>query len=660
MVYPQESHVITDIVKSVFGFPSLRQDQVPVIESIRNGQDTYAIMTTGGGKSLCFQATAIERYHKGQGATIIVSPLISLMQDQVNALRSKSVAAGNLNSSVPSAERYRTLADLHMGKLPIVYMSPEMLGSDEVKECLKQTRLSGVVYDEAHTVSVWGANFRPSYTRVNDHISEIEAHQGVRLHRSAFTATSHKDVTDDVVKFLGMHNPHIIQGDPDRPNIAMHVEKSQNKTQDCLNILSQDPEATTIVYCTTVKNVKAFSQRLNEKGYSAKPYYAALSEDLKKKTLNDFISGNTKIIVATIAFGMGIDKDNVRRVIHMDMPSSIENYYQEIGRAGRDGKPSEAHMLYSPNDRAVHNYFIHWQFPPQNIVEEVKETCLALVSSGPQTFSSSIIAQACHSDIEPRHVVSSISILTEFGVLESKQELGTDSFMLAEGDVDNEVDYDILQKRKSINSDKLSTMKRYALTSNCKRDFLLKYFDHHGGDKFCGNCGSCLEKARNNERLSDAVDSNYRDAIITAIKATKGKYETTIAVLAGRASPRIERKGYTKSSSFSSLSHITEDEIRGLIKKLSNHGVIEITDGQLLVKAHSSNDKISPAVSDLRSSLSKELKLPVFMVMSESQAKELSGKEKITPESMREVGIAEKVIDKAEKALSEKSISIEI
>lgn len=647
----QETSVIEDIVKEIFKFPSLRPDQAPVVKSIREGQDTYAIMTTGGGKSLCFQATAIERFRMGHGCTIIVSPLISLMQDQVNSLRNKGVNTGNINSSVPANERYKSLAQLHQGALPIIYMSPEMLGNEEVKECLKQSRLSTVVYDEAHTVSVWGANFRPSYTQVNSHISEIEAHQEKRLQRCAFTATSQKDVTNDVINFLGMSNPRVITGNPDRPNITMNVEKSSNKTQDCLNIISQDPDATTIVYCTTVRNVKAFAQRLSEKGYSAKPYYAALDEKIKKDTLSDFIEGKTKIIVATIAFGMGIDKDDVRRVIHMDMPASIENYYQEIGRAGRDGKPSATHLLYSPNDRAIHNYFIYYQFPDKDIVEEVKHTSLALVSSGPQTFSSSIIAEACHSDIDPRHVVSSLNILTEFGILEAQQEIGTDNFMIAEGDPNNKVNYEILNQRKSINSDKLSTMKRYALTDNCKRKFLLDYFSHEGGADFCGNCGSCIEKMKGNERVSDGVDAQYRKAITQAINACKGKYETTIAILSGRSTPRMQRRGYDKSNSFGSLSHKTEDEIRGMIKKLSDNGIIEISDNQLLVRSAPLSGEISPRVSDFRNQLSKEMKLPPFMIMSDSQAKELSGEESISIKKLEAMGFSEKIISKAKTLL---------
>lgn len=645
--------MLNNVIQNTFGFPGLRPGQVPIVDSISQGMDTFAIMTTGGGKSLCYQSTAINDHQLKNGATIIISPLISLMQDQVDALEEKGVSVGVVNSSVPTNLRYKTLASLHQGKLPMIYLSPEMLASDEVKECLKHSSLCRIVYDEAHTVSIWGASFRPSYARVNNSIQEIETFQGKRLQRCAFTATSHKEVTEDVINLLGMTQPNVIQGNPDRENIAMFVESSTNKTQDCMNILSQDPDLPTIVYSTTVRGVKSFSQRLKEKGYNVAPYYASLNDEVKKKTLRGFLSGEITTIVATIAFGMGIDKDNVRRVIHMDMPASLENYYQEIGRGGRDGKPSTAHLLYSPNDRATHNYFLHWQFPSKDIIDEVRSTAEALISSGPQSFTPGIIAAACRSEIDPRHVVSSLRLLHEFGILEMEEEKGSKNLRLAEGNSDNHVDYDLLNKRQSVISNKLTTMKRYSITSNCKRKFLLEYFGHPGHSGYCGNCGTCLKKVKDNERTASKVSINDREAIQQAITACGGKYETTIAILAGRSTSRMTRRGYEKSSAFGSLAHHSDEHIRQTIKQLNEDGFIKILDSQLVVKADMSSTKISPKVADLRKLLGQSLKLPAFMVMSDAQAKELSKSPEIDTSSLEKVGLTSKVLEHANKILLE-------
>lgn len=653
--------MLYDLLKKIYGFDQFRPQQLPIIESISNKKDTYAIMTTGGGKSLCFQLTGLSNYYSGEGATVIISPLISLMEDQVTALRQKGIRAGKINSSISSIELNESLTSLVNGAMPLVYLSPEQLGNEEVLECLKRTHISMVVYDEAHAVSIWGANFRPSYLKVNDHIKEIELYQNKRIQRSAFTATSRDDVTQDVARFLGMDSPTIIKGNPDRPNIRLHTENSKNKIQDTLAILREDLEKPTIIYCVTVKGVKELTRRLEEKGIPSIPYYGGLDDDEKKRAQEEFINNRCKTLVATKAFGMGIDKADVRRVIHFNMPASIEDYYQEAGRAGRDGKQSDAYLLYSPSDRNIHDFFLYCQFPPEEVVDEVKKTALALTKSGPDSFSTTVIAGACHGEVDPKHVLSSLRILKEFNVLDVEEQLGTNMVMIDTRNPDASVDYEILRQRRSANTDKLSTMKRYSITSSCKRSFIMEYFGEPTGHQFCGACSTCISKSHDNLRLSDNYDKATREAVFSAVQASKGKLETAISILRGLSTPRMEKRGYTKCSAHGSMAGKTNDEIRATIKKMEASGALENVGGTLAVNNDLLEEvkNISPFISSLRKELSKSMKLPEFMVLSEVQCKELSSipQDEDLSKAMRKIGIDEKIVNKYQEIQDKKSMS---
>ena len=339
-----------EALKAVFGYDSFRPGQEAVINAILEGRDILAVMPTGAGKSLCYQVPAMLL----SGITLVISPLISLMQDQVKALNEAGVNAAFINSSLSEKEMHDTFKNASKGQYKIIYVAPERLMSEGFVRLAKGVEISMITVDEAHCISQWGQDFRPSYMDIAEFINILDKRPII----SAFTATATQNVREDIICSLGLSDPYFLVTGFDRENLFFQVDKPQNKERFILDFIERHRGESGIIYCATRKNVDSLYTLLRKQHISVGKYHAGMSNEERKQMQNDFVFDYTSIVIATNAFGMGIDKSNVRFVIHYNMPSSMENYYQEAGRAGRDGLNSECILLFSPQDIIINRFLL--------------------------------------------------------------------------------------------------------------------------------------------------------------------------------------------------------------------------------------------------------------------------------------------------------------
>lgn len=361
-----------EALQKVFGYEHFRPGQQAIITSLIAGQDNFVLMPTGGGKSLCFQIPALLR----PGTGIVISPLISLMQDQVTTLRANGVSAAYYNSTLNTEEAKRVLNQLHQGQLDLLYISPERLLSTSFMQRLNEIQIALFAIDEAHCISQWGHDFRTEYTQLNRLVAEFP-----EVPIIALTATADKQTRQDILQRLDLRNPRIHVASFDRPNIRYTILEKYKPLQQLTYFLKNHSQEAGIVYCQSRKRVEEIASKLTQMGFSALPYHAGLGNYEREKAQTAFQKDDIQLIVATIAFGMGIDKPNVRFVVHYDLPKHIESYYQETGRAGRDGLPAEALLLYGTDAIATSKHFIEQlENPDQRRIELFKLNAMAALA----------------------------------------------------------------------------------------------------------------------------------------------------------------------------------------------------------------------------------------------------------------------------------------
>ncbi len=484
-----------DILKKYFGYSGFREGQEVLIDSILQGQDVLGIMPTGAGKSICYQVPALLL----PGITLVVSPLISLMKDQVQALNQAGIHAAFINSSLSESQISKALRLAAAGQYKIIYVAPERLETYEFLRFAEQAEISMLTVDEAHCISQWGQDFRPSYLKIVQFIGQL----GKRPIISAFTATATENVKEDIVCVLGLRNPRVLVTGFDRSNLYFAVEMPRRKDSHVINYIREHETDSGIIYCATRKNVDTLYEKLRGEGVAVTKYHAGLAAEERRQNQEDFIYDKCPVMVATNAFGMGIDKSNVRYVIHYNMPQSMENYYQEAGRAGRDGERAECILLYSAQDVMINRF-----------------------------------------------------------LLENKEQRG--EYTQEENAAVRERD-----------EERLRMMTFYCMTTECLREFILRYFGESGAG-YCGNCLNCVREYDETDVTEEAVK------IITCIREVRQRYGINViaGMLAGAERAKLREYGVMAYQSFGALRDMQESEIKRIINGL-------LTDNLLVT----SNDK---------------------------------------------------------------------
>src|SRR5215213_4236325 len=355
------------VLRARFGFPDFRPGQERAVSSVLAGRDTLVVLPTGGGKSVCYQVPAMVL----PGLTVVVSPLISLMKDQVDALVARGIPATFVNSTLTKGEVAERMARVTRGEVKLLYLAPERFDVGTAAERLRGVGVSLLAIDEAHCISEWGHDFRPSYLRIAQVRERLGWPQTVAL-----TATATPHVRTDIARQLRLENPETIITGFDRQNLRYHVVPTRTdaeKDTAIAELLREHDEGVAIVYASTRRNVEKIARTLDQAGIAAAAYHAGLDDAHRHEVQDAFMAERVRAIVATNAFGMGIDKPNVRVVVHHAMPGTLEAYYQEAGRAGRDGQPSEVYLLHAFPDRFTHEFFIKGSYPEQALVEQVYE-----------------------------------------------------------------------------------------------------------------------------------------------------------------------------------------------------------------------------------------------------------------------------------------------
>ena len=593
----------TDSLRKHFGFEEFREGQEEVISTILSGNDAMVVMPTGSGKSLCYQLPALMM----DGATLVVSPLIALMKDQVDALHARGLPATFINSAIPETEQRARIESLRRGEYKLVYVAPERFRSSRFNAALRSVNISLFAVDEAHCVSTWGHDFRPDYLRLKHVIESLG-----NMRTLALTATATPYVRSDIIQQLGLKDPQTFVSGFDRPNLSIEVVHTQREREKISRIkrLASSHSGSGIIYASTRKAVEQVGSRLKELGLSVVTYHAGMSDGQRIKAQEDFMTGRKQMIVATNAFGMGIDKAEIRFVVHYQMPGSIEAYYQEIGRAGRDGLPSTCLLLFNYADKNTHDFFIDGSYPNGTLVRQVYD---ALVSTGLKRIELSATELTKRAQQKNEMAVNSaLYLLERAGHIErtmvgpNRDEQGSRRsrtiFMLDDPPVSqlrtNQAD---VARRGDLERRKLREIIELCYTEYCYRAYILDYFGDRHHARQCGTCGNCrpnqpassdLHSFESSPSLPVETDNNPRplDAdellrvrkILACAKRMKGRFGKRVlaATLRGSASRVVLNAHLNELSTYGLLKDMPQDLILIFIEALVSAGCLSVTKGQ--------------------------------------------------------------------------------
>jgi ATP-dependent DNA helicase RecQ len=539
-----------------FGLEAFRPGQREAAGAVLEGRDLVAVMPTGAGKSLCFQLPALLL----DGTTVVVSPLIALMKDQVDGLRARGIEAAGVHSGLPAAERAAAEADLAAGRLRLVYVAPERLASAPFGAALRRARVARLVVDEAHCISQWGHDFRPDYGRLG------ELRRGLGVPAAAFTATATPEVRADIARQLHMQGPLDLVTGFERPNLTLAVEpcRTRSDKERALDRLLRDVGPPGLVYAATRKGVDLWAGALAERGLRAGRYHAGMGDVERARVQDDFLAGRLQVIAATNAFGMGIDKRDLRFVAHADVPGSLEAYYQEVGRAGRDGLPSRGVLLFSAADVRTQEFFLAGSNPDPETFHRIWR----LLGEGEDDATIETAGGG--------GAAGGMAAATAARLLRRAAEAGG----VPPGQGEPPIDFAALVQKGRRDRERLDTMLRYAFGRGCRTRFIYDYFagaGRGGTIPRCGTCDVCLGWRQSEGRPLDDREFEQVRIALSAVARLPARFgvERIAQVLAGSHSREVLERRLDRVPTFGRLHDLGLDGIKRLLDVLLEAGLLE-------------------------------------------------------------------------------------
>ena len=473
------------ILTETFKIDNFRSSQEEIIENVMNGKNCLILMPTGMGKSLCYQLPALLL----DGLTVVISPLIALMKDQTDNLKKLGIDAAYLNSSLSKSEREKCINDIINNKYKILFVSPERFRNESFLEAIQKVDVSLLAIDEAHCSSQWGNDFRPDYSRLKEFREIVKNPVTVAL-----TATATKIVQDDIIDKLGFSSDEILVFNEgiNRPNLNLSVIDviDYNEKYETILKLIEKHEGSKIIYFSLIKSLEAFSQFLNEKKISHSFYHGKMSAEKRKAIQKNFMNHRSPLMLATNAFGMGIDKADIRLIIHAEIPDSPEAYYQEIGRAGRDQKPSFAYLLYDEADLAVQLDFLNWRNPDVKFIKTAYNVMKNMGESLQSYTYEDLQEKVVYKNRGDHRLQTVLNLFDRYSVSTGKIEMGT---LKIESELPDEImSNNYYEAKLKSGQQRLYEMLQYVKTDNCRKKQIHQYFDISAND--CDNCDNCLSK----------------------------------------------------------------------------------------------------------------------------------------------------------------------